>query len=69
MKSLTEAELVQVLQTAYNLGSAACKSVNFGRKGFTRAMATRERATLNRLMAKFGAAKLTDEEYHVITGD
>lgn len=63
MKAPTEKEMVEALLAAYNLGAEATKKVNFGRNGFTDAMARKERTALNRVLKRFGAAALTDDEY------
>ena len=62
--SITRSGLIELLQAAYNLGSDACKYVNFKKgPGLAKSFVAKERSALNRLMRAFGEKRLTDDEY------
>lgn len=60
---MTREQLLDAVLQAYELGAAACSKVNFGRKGWTKSDAKRERGSLNQLFKKLEFAPLTDLEH------
>ncbi len=63
MKSLDEKEFLGYLSEAYHMGAYAFQKVNFGKKGFTKAMQEKERKFFNKILKEVGASKITDSEY------